>query len=111
MGDILIFEASQHVDDGISLADVAEKLVAQTFALACTFHQSGDVYNLAGGRHDASRMYYLGKFSESFVGHGDDAHVRFYCTKGEVGCLSLGARQTVKECGLAHVRQSHYTTF
>ena len=34
MGDVVILEAAQHMDDGVDLADVGEELVAQAFALA-----------------------------------------------------------------------------
>ena len=111
MGDVLILEAAQHVDDGIRLTDVAEELVAETLALARTFHESGDVYYLAGGGNDASGMHQLGQFGESLVGNGDHAHVGFNRTEGEVGCLCLGTRQTVEEGGFTHVGQSDNSTF
>ena len=56
VGHVFIIEATQHVDDGICFADVRQELVAQSFALAGTLHQSGDVYDFYGSRHDASRM-------------------------------------------------------
>ena len=33
MGDVVVFEAAQHVDHGIDFADIGQELVAQTFAL------------------------------------------------------------------------------
>ena len=32
VGDIVVVEAAQHMDDGISLPDVSEKFVSQSFA-------------------------------------------------------------------------------
>jgi hypothetical protein len=39
MGDVVVLEAAQHVDDGIDLADIAEELVAQPFTLAGAANQ------------------------------------------------------------------------
>ena len=109
--DVVVVEAAQHVDDGVGLADVAEELVAQALALRRTLHESGDVYYLASCGHDATRVNYLGKLREAFVGNGDDAHVRLDCTEREVGCLRLSVREAVEKSGLAHVRESYDTTF
>ena len=43
MGDVVIFKAAQHVDDGIHLADVGEKLIAKAFAFGRTAHEAGDI--------------------------------------------------------------------
>ena len=58
--DIIIVEAADDMDDGVALTDVSKEFIAQTFALARTFHEAGDVDNLAGGRHDATRMHDFG---------------------------------------------------
>ena len=59
--DVRVVEATQHVDDGVRFADVAQELVAQSLALAGTFHQSCDVHDFACGGHDASRMHDFGQ--------------------------------------------------
>ena len=46
MGDVFVFKASQHVNDGIDFANVAQKFVAQTFSLAGAFDQAGNVDKL-----------------------------------------------------------------
>ena len=89
--DVVVVEAAQHVDDGVGLTDVSEEFVSESFALACSLHESGDVYYLAGCRHDASGVYYLGELRESLVGHGDNTDVRFYSTEREVCRLCLSA--------------------
>ena len=109
--DVVVVEAAQYVDDGVGLADVAEELVAQTLALAGALDESGDVYYLARGGHDASRVHYFGELGESFVGYCYHAYVRLDCTEGEVGCLRLGVGEAVEKSGLAHVGESYYTTF
>ena len=90
VGDIVVVEAAQHVDDGVCFTNVSQELVAQSLALAGAFYQSGDVYNLACGGHNAARMHDFGKLGEPLVGHGNHAHVRLNSTKGEIGSLCLG---------------------
>ncbi len=43
MLDVVILEAAQHMDDRVDLADVAEELVAEAFALRRAAHEAGDV--------------------------------------------------------------------
>jgi hypothetical protein len=43
MLDVVVLEAPQDVDDRVDLADVAEELVAEPFALAGAFDQAGDI--------------------------------------------------------------------
>ena len=109
--DVVVVETAQHVDDGVGLTDVSEEFVSESFALACSLHESGDVYYLAGSGNDASRMNYLGKLSKSLVRYCDYAHIRLDCTEREVGCLCLSIRKAVEKSGLAHVRESNDTTF
>ena len=110
MRHILIVEAAEHMNDGIGLANVGQKLITQTLALACALHQAGNVHNLDGGRHDALRVNEFGKFIEAFVRNGDYAHIGFDCTKWKVCRLSLSVRQTVEKRGLAHIRKPYDTT-
>ena len=56
MRDVIILKAAQHVDDSIRLTDVSEEFVTQSFTFRSSFHQSGNVHNLACGGYDAPRM-------------------------------------------------------
>ena len=94
---------------GIGLPDVAEKLVAQAFALARSFHETGNVYYLDRSRYYTSRMNYLRKFVEPFVGHGYHTHVGLYGAEWKVGRLCLSAAQAIEKSGLAYVRKPDYT--
>ena len=111
VGDVLVLETAQHVDDSVRLADVSEKLIAQTFALRGSLHQSGNIHDFTCCRHYASWVYQFGQPRQALVGNSDDAHVWFNRTEGEICCLCLGTRQTVKKCRLAYVWQSYNTTF
>ena len=50
VGNVVVFEAAQHVQNRVALANVAQKLVAQALALARALHQSGDVDDFNRGR-------------------------------------------------------------
>ena len=111
MGDVIILKAAKHVDDSVRLTDVSKKLITQALALGGAFHQSGNVDYLTGGRHNAARMHQFGQLSQPLVGHGNDADIGFYRTKGEIGSLCLGTTEAVEQSRLAYIRQSYYTTF
>ena len=89
MGHVLIVKTTEHMDDSVCLADVGQELVAQPFAFAGTFHQTGDVYDFNGSGDDTSRMHQLCQFGEAFIGYGDDAYIRFDGTERKVGRLCL----------------------
>ena len=99
------------MDDGVAFAYVGQELVAQSLALTGTLYQSGNVHDIAHGRYDAARVNQLGQTGEPFVGYGHLAQLGIDGTEGEVGCLRLSAGQTIEECGLAYVGQSHDTCF
>ncbi len=44
MLDVVILEAAQHMDDGIDFADIAQELVAQTFAFGRAAYEAGDIH-------------------------------------------------------------------
>src|SRR3546814_5112071 len=52
MLDVVILETAQDMDDRIDLADIAEELVAQPFALRRAAHQAGDIDEGELGRDD-----------------------------------------------------------
>lgn len=77
------------MDNGVALADVAQKLVAQSFTFAGAFHQSGNIDNVAYGGHDASWMNDFGEFGQSLVRHGYLTHLGVDSTKRKVCRLCL----------------------
>ena len=106
VGDVAVVEAAQHVDDGIRVPDVAQELVAQTFALRGTLDQTGDVDDFDGGGDDPFGVVDFGQADEPLVGYGDDAHVGLDGAEGEVGCLSLRVGQAVEKRRFADIGQS-----
>ena len=110
MDDVVIVEAAHNMDDGVALADVAQKLVAETRALAGTLDQTCNVNKLNDGRRFLVSLPDFGQLVQPRVGHGHDAGVRLNRAEGVVGRLRvLGAGQRIEQGRLAHVGQTHNT--
>ncbi|RMR53962.1 hypothetical protein ALP85_05318 [Pseudomonas syringae pv. syringae] len=103
---VLVFKAAHHVGDGVGLADVGEKLVAQAFALRSACHEAGDVDELHGGRQDAFRVDDGCQGRQTRVGHRHDTAVRLDGAEGEVLGRDTRFGQGVEQGGLADVRQA-----
>ncbi len=89
MGHIVIVKAAQHVEYGVSLADIGQKLVAQALALARALHQTGDVDNLHRSGNHRTGIAHLHEFVETVVGHRDHTHIGLNGAERKVGRLGL----------------------
>ncbi len=89
MGHIVIVKAAQHVEYGVSLADIGQKLVAQALALARALHQTGDVDNLHRSGNHRTGIAHLHEFVETVVGHRDHTHIGLDGAERKVGRLGL----------------------
>ena len=69
MHHVGIFEAAQHVRDGVDFADVGEELIAETLTLGGAPHQAGDVDEGEPGRHDLCRIGRRAESGEPRIGH------------------------------------------
>src|SRR5271155_4666460 len=76
MMDVAVFEAANHLHDGVYLPDMAKELVAQAFSLACARNQSGDIDELDRCRDCPYRFGHLRERLKPGIGHRDDALVR-----------------------------------
>ena len=112
MDHVVVFKAAHHVDDGVHLADVGQKLVAQAFALAGTSHQAGDIDKLNPGGNDLLATGEFRQLLQPFIGHRHRAHIGLDGAEGEIGSLGLGVgHQGVEQGGLAHIGQSNDSGF
>ena len=109
MGDVVIVEATQYVQDGIRLTNVGQELITKPFALTCALDQPCDVDDLDGGGYDALGVYDLCKLIEAFIGDGDHADVGLDSTEGEVGGLCLRVGEAVEEGRLPDVWEAYDT--
>ena len=106
--DVAILETAHDLHDRVHFADVAEELVAESFAGARAFHEPRDIDELNRGRNDFLRMGKLGQHLEPRIGHGHDAEVRVDRAKGIIRGLRLaGAGDGIEESGFANVRQTN----
>ena len=76
VGDVVILEAAQHMHDGVDLADVGEKLVAEAFALRRAAHEAGNVDEGNAGRDDLLRLARGGELLQTRIGYRHFAGIR-----------------------------------
>ena len=105
--DVVVVEATDHVDDRVALADVGKEVVTLAFALGGAGDEARDIDDVDRGRDDdlgaGDRLQLL----HAFVGHEDHAHVGLDRAEGVVRRLGLArAREGVEEGRLAHVGES-----
>jgi ribosome-binding ATPase YchF (GTP1/OBG family) len=48
--DVVIFKTAHYVTDSLSLTDIGQELVAETFTFGCAFYQTGNIYKFHCGR-------------------------------------------------------------
>ena len=110
MDDVVIVKAAHHMHDGVTLADVAQELVAQAGTLACTLDQACNVHELHDGRGLLVGLPDLSQLIQPLVRHGHDAAVGLDGAEGVVCSLRvLGGGDGVEQSGFAHVWQSDDT--
>ena len=84
MHHITIFKTADHMGNGIGLADIGQKLIAQPLALACAFDQPSDVYKGHPCRNYIRRICDLCQIGQARVGHIDLADIGFNRTKWKI---------------------------
>ena len=108
---VIVVEATEYVDDGVCLADIREELISESFALACAFHQSRNIYDFNGSWDDTALWFAeFAKLDKTLVWYGDYAYVRFDGAEREVRRLCLGVAKAIEEGRFAYVRQTHDST-
>ena len=91
--DVGVVKAAHDLHDGVHFADVREKFISQTFALARAFDEAGDVHKFNRRRNDDAGFGDALQHIHAFIGHRDDADVRVN-----------GAERIVRGLGLARAR-------
>ena len=110
--DVVVLEAAQHVGDGVDLANVAQKLIAQAFALGGAAHQAGNVDERQPRRNSPCRLADLSELVEARIGHADIADIRLDRAERIVGRFRrCRLRERVEERGLANVWQADDAAF
>ena len=107
-----ILEAADHLQNGVDLADVREKLVAEALALAGTLHDAGDIDQLEGGGDHLLWRDVFRDPRQAIVGHAHHPLVGLDRAEGVVRALrGLRHGERVEEGALADVRESDDACF
>ena len=110
--DVGVFKAADDMDDGVHLADVGKKFVAETFAVRRAFDEAGDVHEFNRRGNQRANPGDFGERFEARFRHGDDAEVRLDGAERVIRRLGLvGARDGVEQRGFAHVGQPDNSGF
>ena len=108
MGDVVVVEAPEHMDDGIRIPDVGKELVAEPLSFRRPFHESRNIHYLYRCGNHFLRIVYTGEFHQPFVRDGNDSHIGFYRAEWEIGRLSLRIGEAVEQRRFADVGQTDY---
>lgn len=112
MGDVVVLEAAQHVDDGVNFADIGEELVAQAFALGRAAHEAGNVHEVDAGRDDFLRAGDAGDVVLARIGNRHFAGVRLDGAEGIIrGLRGRGLGQRVEKRRFADIGQADDAAF
>ena len=107
--NVFIVKATDHMDDGIGLANIGQELVAKARTLTGALHQTGDVHELDDRRGLFVRLIDLCQLVQPCIRHCYHAHVGVNGAEGVVGAFSTSVGDGVEQGGLANIRQSHDT--
>ena len=106
MVNIGVFKAADNLHDGVDLADVAQKLVAEPLPLAGSLHKPRDIDEFDHGGDEFFGVGDFGEDGEPGIGHDDDPLVGVDGAKWVVGRLRFPRPgDGVKEGGFANVRE------
>ena len=112
MDDVVILKAADHMNNRIHLADVGQELVSETFSLACSLHQSGDIDEFHPCGNGVEAAAELGELIKALIRYGHRADVRLDGAERKVGGLRLSVgHQSVEQGGLAHIGQADNSGF
>ena len=107
--DVFVVKATDHMDNGIGLANIGQELVAKARTLTGTLHQTGNVHELNDRRGLFVRLIDLCQLVQPCIRHCYHAHVGVNGAEGVVGAFSTSVGDGVEQGGLANIRQSHDT--
>ena len=112
VGNVIVFEAAQHIGDGVAFADIGEELVAEPLAFGGAAHQPRDIDESQPRGDDRLRFPDGRDLVQAFVRHRHLADIRLDGAEGIVCRLRRrGLRERVEKGGFADIRQSNDTAF
>ena len=107
MNHVVIYKAAHHVDDGVGLANVGQKLVAQALARAGTRYQTGNIDKLHNGALHFLRIDNGRQRVQPGIGYFHNAHIGLDGAKRVVFGCNAGLGQGVEKGRFTDVGQAH----
>ena len=107
MHNVVVLKAPYNMQDGIGLADIGQKLIAQSLAFAGSSNQSRDVNKLDSGRQDPLGMHNLGQLSKPRIRHFDNAHIGLNGAEWVVLSSNSCLSKRIKQRRFAHIGQAN----
>ena len=109
--NVFIFETAHDMRNRISLANVGEELVAETFALGRTCDQPRDVDEFHDRRHHLFRLDDDRQRSQAWVRHFDDADIGLDGAERVVFRRDTRLGQRIEQGGFADIGQADDAAF
>ena len=109
MGHVGVFKAPDHMDNGVSGADVGEKLVSQALTLGSALYKTCNIHKLDDGRRHLLGLMQLRQPGKPLIRHGNHAHIGVNGAERIVVGGNTGIGNGVKQSGLAYIGQTDNT--
>ena len=109
VNDVVVFKATNDVQNRITFADVGKELVTQTLALGCALHEAGDVDELDDGGGGLLGGVEIAQPLQTLIGHGNHTHIGVDGAESIVVGGNTGVGDGIEQSGLANVGQSDDT--
>ena len=103
MHHIGVVKATHHMQNGVHLANVAEKFIAQALAFAGAAHQARDIDNANGGWNYFLTLNFLGDDGQTIIRNIHHANVGLNGAEWIVGGFNSGRGERVEEGALANI--------
>ena len=109
MNDIVIFKATDNVDNRINLTDMGEELVAETFALGSALYKTCDIneFNDSGG--ELLGLMEISQPVQPLIRHGNHTHIGVNGAESIIIRRNTCVGNSIEQSGLANIGQSHDT--
>ena len=108
---VAVFKTAHHIDRGVGLANVSQKLVTQPLTRAGTCHQTGNIDKFNNRALDFLRVHDGRQCVETRIRHLNDPDIGFNRAKGIVLGRDAGLGQRVEQGRFTDVGQAHDATF
>ena len=111
VGEVLVVEAAQHMDECVALAHVGEEAVADAFALTGAFSQARHIHHIHSGINQLVGSDERVDFGQTLVGHVAHTDIRLVGTVGEIGDGGLSIGDAIEHSGLTCIGKADDATF